>query len=77
VNYPFLTQKERDIETNLDYFIARYYSSIQGRFTTVDPRAASAQAGGIGTVILITARYDSPIRLVWWLAITTTRMAIG
>jgi RHS repeat-associated protein len=31
------TQKERDTETGLDYFEARYYSSIQGRFTSVDP----------------------------------------
>ncbi len=31
------TQKERDIETGLDYFGARYYSSTQGRFTTGDP----------------------------------------
>jgi RHS repeat-associated protein len=31
------TQKERDIETGLDYFGARYYSSIHGRFTSVDP----------------------------------------
>jgi RHS repeat-associated protein len=30
------TQKERDIETGLDYFLARYYSSIQGRFTSPD-----------------------------------------
>ena len=36
-NYPFLTQKERDIETGLDYFGARYYSSTQGRFTGIDP----------------------------------------
>jgi RHS repeat-associated protein len=36
-NYPFLTQKERDIETVLDYFGARYYASTQGRFTSVDP----------------------------------------
>ena len=35
--YPFLTQKERDNETGLDYFLARYYSSTQGRFTSVDP----------------------------------------
>ena len=33
---PQFTQKERDIETGLDYFNARYYSSIQGRFTGVD-----------------------------------------
>jgi RHS repeat-associated protein len=31
------TQKERDDETGLDYFGARYYSSTQGRFTGVDP----------------------------------------
>jgi len=31
------TDKERDIETGLDYFLARYYSSTQGRFTSVDP----------------------------------------
>ena len=30
------TDKERDIETGLDYFIARYYSSTQGRFTSPD-----------------------------------------
>jgi RHS repeat-associated protein len=30
------TQKERDNETGLDYFGARYYSSTQGRFTGVD-----------------------------------------
>ena len=31
------TSKERDRETGLDYFIARYYSSNQGRFTSFDP----------------------------------------
>ncbi len=31
------TGKERDAETGLDYFGARYYSSRIGRFTTVDP----------------------------------------
>jgi RHS repeat-associated protein len=30
------TQKERDNETGLDYFNARYYSSNQGRFTSPD-----------------------------------------
>lgn len=35
-NYPFLTSKERDNETGLDYFLARYYSSPQGRFTSPD-----------------------------------------
>ena len=31
------TQKERDTETGLDYFLARYYSSTDGRFTSADP----------------------------------------
>jgi len=30
------TQKERDIETGLDYFSARYYASTMGRFTSPD-----------------------------------------
>jgi RHS repeat-associated protein len=37
------TRKERDIETGLDYFLARYYSSTQGRFTSVDPANAGAE----------------------------------
>lgn len=32
------TGKERDAETGLDYFGARYMSSAQGRFTSVDPK---------------------------------------
>jgi RHS repeat-associated protein len=31
------TGKERDVETGLDYFGARYYGSGTGRFTTTDP----------------------------------------
>ena len=38
-NYPFLTSKERDIETGLDYLGARYFSSTLGRFTGADPAA--------------------------------------
>ncbi|MGE0175413.1 MAG: RHS repeat-associated core domain-containing protein, partial [Oligoflexales bacterium] len=34
--------KERDTETGLDYFGARYYASIQGRFTSTDPIALSS-----------------------------------
>jgi RHS repeat-associated protein len=30
------TSKEQDLETGLDYFLARYYSYIQGRFTSSD-----------------------------------------
>jgi RHS repeat-associated protein len=37
------TSKERDLETALDYFGARYFSSSQGRFTGVDPLLFSAK----------------------------------
>jgi RHS repeat-associated protein len=30
------TGKERDAETGLDYFLARYYSGAQGRFLSPD-----------------------------------------
>jgi RHS repeat-associated protein len=36
INYTSLTRKERNIETGLDYFINRYYSSTQARFTSPD-----------------------------------------
>lgn len=37
--------KERDTETGLDYFLARYYSNVQGRFSGVDPENAGAYGG--------------------------------
>lgn len=42
-NCAFLTQKERDNESGLDYFLARYYSSAQGRFTSTDPVALTVE----------------------------------
>lgn len=41
-HYSFLTGYERDNESGLDYAQSRYYSSTQGRFTSVDPENASA-----------------------------------
>ena len=37
------TQKERDNETGLDYFLTRYYSSAQGRFSSYDPIFVTAK----------------------------------
>ena len=37
------TGKERDNETGLDYFGARYYSSVQGRFTSPDEFSGGPQ----------------------------------
>ncbi|MDQ1637725.1 MAG: hypothetical protein QOF62_1064 [Pyrinomonadaceae bacterium] len=38
------TQKERDIETGLDYFGARYFTATQGRFTSADPLLSSGRS---------------------------------
>jgi RHS repeat-associated protein len=37
------TQKERDMETGLDYFGSRYFATIQGRFTSADEPLADQQ----------------------------------
>ncbi len=39
------TGQERDAETTLDFFQARYYSAPQGRFTSPDPGNAGANLG--------------------------------
>ncbi|MEE8583491.1 MAG: RHS repeat-associated core domain-containing protein, partial [Acidobacteriota bacterium] len=39
------TEKERDPESGLDYFGARYCDSITGRFLSVDPALGSADPG--------------------------------
>ena len=38
------TGQERDDESDLDYFLARYYSGPTGRFLSVDPESAGADA---------------------------------
>ena len=37
------TAKERDVETGLDYFLARYRSATQGRFISTDPENYQAR----------------------------------
>src|SRR5882724_9364293 len=58
------TQKERDIETGLDYFGARYYGSTQGRFTSADPLIASAKRGSPQSWNRYTYCINNPIALV-------------
>ena len=58
--------KERDQETGLDYFGARYYASGTGRFTTVDPvppyqTILSIHSDGIGIRTAETIRSDTLI----------------
>jgi RHS repeat-associated protein len=45
-HYTFLTAKERDSESNLDYFGARYFSGAQGRFTGPDDPFADQNTSG-------------------------------
>jgi len=40
-----MTGKERDSETGLDFFGARYYSNQMGRFVTPDPLLSSGRSG--------------------------------
>ena len=58
------TSKERDIETGLDYFGARYFASTQGRFTTVDPFAGSGRASTPQTWNRYTYVLNNPLTLV-------------
>src|SRR6185369_11574264 len=58
------TAKERDIETGLDYFGARYFASVHGRFTSPDPllqsgRSALPQSWNRYAYVL-----NNPLRLV-------------
>jgi RHS repeat-associated protein len=64
MNIPFLGSKERDIETGLDYFGERYYSSLTGRFTSVDPLMASAKTGDPQTWNRYTYALNNPLRYV-------------
>jgi len=58
------TQKERDNETGLDYFGARYYSSIQGRFVSPDPLLASGSVFGPQSWNRYSYTGNNPLRFV-------------
>jgi RHS repeat-associated protein len=58
------TSKERDVETGLDYFLARYYSSGQGRFTSPDPLLASGEPANPKTWNRYTYVLNNPTRLI-------------
>lgn len=58
------TSKERDSETGLDYFGARYYASDQGRFTTVDPLGETARISDPQTMNRYTFVLNNPLRYV-------------
>jgi RHS repeat-associated protein len=58
------TLKERDTETGLDYFLARYYSSTQGRFSSADPLMASGRAALPQSWNRYSYVLNNPLRLV-------------
>jgi RHS repeat-associated protein len=57
------TSYERDSETTLDYAQARYYSSVQGRFTSVDPVMRSASIGEPQTFNRYSYVLNNPVNL--------------
>jgi RHS repeat-associated protein len=56
------TSKERDNESGLDHFGARYFSGAQGRFTSVDP--SLAHPSGAQSWNRYTYTLNNPLRLV-------------
>jgi RHS repeat-associated protein len=63
VNQKF-TGKERDQETGLDYFGARYFGSALGRFTSPDPLMASAHASNPQSWNRYAYALNNPLRFV-------------
>jgi RHS repeat-associated protein len=61
-NYKF-TRKERDTESGLDYFTARYDASFLGRFTSPDPDNAGAKEEDPQTWNAYSYVRDSPLIL--------------
>ncbi len=60
-NHYKFTGKERDAETGLDYFGARYYSNGLGRFTSADHPFADQHAGNPQTWNLYTYGRNNPL----------------
>ncbi len=58
------TSKERDSETGLDYFGARYFSSAQGRFTSADRPFADQHAINPQSWNLYSYTLNNPLRYV-------------
>ncbi len=58
------TQKERDNETGLDYFGARYYGSTQGRFTGVDPLLSTGDVANPQSWNRYAYTYNNPLNMV-------------
>ncbi len=58
------TGKERDAESGLDYFGARYYHSVAGRFVSVDPVLDSADPTNPQSWNRYTYTFNNPLKYV-------------
>lgn len=58
------TSKERDTETGLDFFQARYYGGSEGRFNSCDPLNSSGQAASPQTWNRYSYVYNNPLAYV-------------
>ena len=58
------TSKERDAETGLDYFGARYMSSAQGRFTSPDPLLGSGRPEDPQSWNRYAYGFNNPLRFI-------------
>ncbi|MGH9874929.1 MAG: RHS repeat-associated core domain-containing protein [Pyrinomonadaceae bacterium] len=58
------TLKERDNETGLDYFLARYYSSTQGRFASPDAPFEDQVADEPQSLNLYSYVVNNPLRYI-------------
>jgi RHS repeat-associated protein len=63
-NHYKFTGKERDVETQLDYFGARYYGNILGRFVNPDQPFADEDEGDPQSWNLYTYARNNPLRYV-------------
>ena len=61
-NHYKFTGKERDSESGLDYFGARYYGSNMGRFMTPDPLLSTLRPGNPQTFNRYTYTLNNPLR---------------
>jgi RHS repeat-associated protein len=58
------TLQERDLETGLDYFVARYYANTQGRFTSADQPFADQSANNPQSWNLYSYVRNNPLVIV-------------
>ena len=63
-NCPFLTGQERDFETGLDYFGARYFSSLSGQFASPDDFTNATHPTDPQTWNLYAYARNNPLRFI-------------